>query len=101
MEITKCAEDNCRQEDNPHLYVRKQCFAYVKKTKRTPRTGRSWQAADENKMSRGQTDSWFVATSDFCSKVGKQFELFYQFIRSSITYYFMNINLFSSSTIMQ
>jgi len=69
MEITKCAEDNCRQEDNPHLYVRKQCFAYVKKSKRTPRTGRSWQAVDENKMSRGQTDSWFVATSDFCSKV--------------------------------
>ena len=75
MEITKCSEDNLRQDDNPHLYVRKQCFAYVKKSRRTPRTGRSWQAVDDSKMSRGQTDSWFVATSDFCSKVGKQFTM--------------------------
>ena len=74
MEITKCAEDNLKQDDNPHLFVRKQCFAYVKKSRRTPRTGRSWQAEDD-KMSRGQTDSWFVATSDFCSKVGKSFTL--------------------------
>ena len=70
MEITKYAEDNLRQDDNPPIFVRKQCFAYVKQTRRTPRTGRSWQT-DEDKMSRGQTDSWFVATSDFCSKVGK------------------------------
>ena len=74
MEITKCTEDNLKQDDNPHLFVRKQCFAYVKKSRRTPRTGRSWQAEDD-KMSRGQTDSWFVATSDFCSKVGKSFTL--------------------------
>ena len=74
MEITKCAEDNLKQDDIPHLFVRKQCFAYVKKSRRTPRLGRSWQA-DEDKMSRGQTDSWFVATSDFCSKVGKSFRL--------------------------
>ena len=71
MEINNCAEDNLKQDGNPHLYVRKQCFAYVKKNRRTPRTGRSWQA-DENNMSRGQTDSWFVASSDYCSKVGEQ-----------------------------
>ena len=72
MEITKYVEDNLKQDDNPPIYVRKQCFAYVKKSRRTPRTGRSWQT-EEDKMSRGQTDSWFVATSDFCSKLSKFF----------------------------
>ena len=74
MEIKNSVEDNLKQDENPHLYVRKQCFAYVKKNRRTRRTGRSWQADDDN-MSRGQTDSWFVATSDFCSKVGRLFRL--------------------------
>lgn len=69
MEITKCVEDNLKHEDNPHLYVRKQCFVYVKKSRRAPRTARSWQATgSEDTMSRGQTNSWFVSTSDFCSK---------------------------------
>ena len=77
MEITKYAGDNLKNDNDPPIYVRKQCFAYVKRSRRTPRTGRSWQV-DEDKMSRGQTDSWFVATSDFCSKVGKHsFESFF------------------------
>lgn len=72
MEITKCVEDNLKHEDNPHLYVRKQCFVYVKKSRRAPRTARSWQATgSEDTMSRGQTNSWFVSTSDFCSKFSK------------------------------
>jgi len=83
MEIREYAEHATtlrQEEEHPHVYVRKQCFVYVKKNRGRPittatghhRTGRSWATNNESRrMSRGQADSWFVATSDFCTKIGK------------------------------